>query len=453
MNQQQTLAVTPRMQFLCLEPGSEIHLTPPGGTLFLANNQQHALNRIEAEFLAQCDGVHSVQDLIPSSWDDDSTETEFVLFVGHLLGNRIIKVVNDPTPTEVRITGSTSAYVPPHISLELTERCNLHCWHCYRDSSSRKHRGVAVETLLGMLRRLVDNGLRSIELTGGEPLLHPGFLQILQYCRDERRLRLVGLLTNGTLVTEQMADELATLGERLIVGVSLDGSTAETHDARRGLHGAFNRTVAGIRRLSARGLRVRVGMSVDGGNFADIENTLLLARELGAFAFGYNPAQPFGRAARHESSFSHISFEEALRIEQDLIDHYKGFLTTLTSDVICDLESGGNCGAGYRSYTIDPKGRLRPCPMWDTERLVIGNLLEQNVEAAFANELSAAMRDLPAPNKDICAGCPHTLYCRLCTLRGLQRSQTVAHCAWIQTPEVQALLTNAKIVMGRVNPT
>ena len=296
---------------------------------------------------------------------------------------------------------------------------------------------MPTEELLGLLARLHAAGLRAVELTGGEPMLHADFPRILDFCAE--RFQLVGVLTNGTLWREDIARRFQAMGPRLLLSISVDGSTAAAHDLRRGVPGAFARTTRNIRRLAALGVKVRVSMCVDEESFADLEDTLLLARDLGAVAFSYTPVLPLGRGRDWAPPGWRLDGQEVMRAERDLAERYAGFLTVLPADALCGLEGEGSCGAGFRTYTMDPWGRVRPCATYSPEELVIGDLRRQGIEEVFGSPVSAAMENLPVPGRPVCAGCRLELFCRYCGLRGLRGSQLVEHCAWAELPQVQRI--------------
>jgi MoaA/NifB/PqqE/SkfB family radical SAM enzyme len=134
--------------------------------------------------------------------------------------------------------------------------CNLECTHCLNASGPRNPwlrpmDGADVERHVEDAARL---GAREVYFTGGEPFLHPHVLDLLAFALA--RLPTT-VLTNGTLITERLADRLAALagGSRysLEVRVSLDDPDRETNDRVRG-PGAHDKALRAIARLDRRGL-------------------------------------------------------------------------------------------------------------------------------------------------------------------------------------------------------
>lgn len=424
-------------RYPCLEAGNEVHLTPKGGTLF-AGDVPYALSREQADFLASCDGVHTLAEILPTSWSEDYGDLKLTLLAARLADQSRLSFQDAPRPRELRVTGSRSAFIPSHMSLELTVGCNLRCRHCYRESEASKNHYMPTEDLLEILERLHEAGLRSVELTGGEPMMHRDFAEILDASR--RHFALVGVLTNGTLLRDEVAKRFQEMGDQLLVSVSLDGSTAEAHDLRRGVQGSFERTTRNLERLSRMGVSVRVSMCVDEDSFADIESTLLLARRLGARAFSYTPVLPLGRGKSWAPPGWNLDGREVLRAEQELAERYQGFLTTLSADTLCELEDDKGCGAGHRTYTMAPWADVRPCATWGADELTIGNLRRQGVEEVFGHPVTRALEEVPVPSRRHCAGCEMELFCRYCPLRGLHGQRMVEQCAWSRLEPVQKVM-------------
>lgn len=170
----------------------------------------------------------------------------------------------------------TQNALPRSINWQLTYACQLRCTHCYTESGRRASRRLPVDKLLAIADTLVALRPASVQIGGGEPLLVPGLLAVLD------RLRAGGvpvhLYTNGLDVDDAIAAELARRGVQ--VHLSLDGATAPTHDAIRGRPGAFAgalRGLAALQRAAAApgrrpedGFAFGVDMTLVRSNFAEL---------------------------------------------------------------------------------------------------------------------------------------------------------------------------------------
>jgi len=178
----------------------------------------------------------------------------------------------------------------------LTEGCNLACRHCWLapqfDPDGSKNAMLPLALLKKAIEEAIPLGLTSVKLTGGEPLLHPNFLNILDFLK-EKRLDLT-LETNGILLTEEIARAIAE-HEKPFVSVSLDGANAATHDKIRGVEGSFAKAKAGICNLVKNHIHPQVIMSIMRSNADQAETLVELAETLGADSVKFNIIQPTGR--------------------------------------------------------------------------------------------------------------------------------------------------------------
>ena len=188
---------------------------------------------------------------------------------------------------------------PIGAKLELTFACNLRCGFCYTDSP-RHTLARTPELSDGEWLRVVDDaiaaGVLEAVVTGGEPLLRRDLtLEVLE------RLDAAGvatyLNTNGWFVDDAVANRMGRL-RGLHVFISIDGATAERHDAARGVPGSWRRAVLGASRLLERGIPTRAVQVVTPENRDEVEQSLALFWELGVASVHLAPVAPIGAAAR-----------------------------------------------------------------------------------------------------------------------------------------------------------
>jgi molybdenum cofactor biosynthesis enzyme MoaA len=142
--------------------------------------------------------------------------------------------------------------------------CNLGCRHCLVSAGPKVllHRPLSVKACRSAIEEAAGHGLREVWMTGGEPFLHPQILEIVDLALEKAA---VGILTNGTLIDDAMAEALGRrfreAPHNLEIRVSLDGATAEENDAIRG-KGEFLAATAGIERLVRHGLEPIVAVTL-----------------------------------------------------------------------------------------------------------------------------------------------------------------------------------------------
>jgi radical SAM protein with 4Fe4S-binding SPASM domain len=130
---------------------------------------------------------------------------------------------------------------------------------------------------------------------------------------------------------------------------------------------------------------------------------------------------------------------DVFKKEREIAERYKGFLGVLSEEAVCEVEGEEGCGAGYRTFAMDPWGNIRPCATFGAEEVVFGNLRTQSLEEVFGQPAVFAMKQLRAPSPEFCSGCVHADFCHYCFLRGLHASEDVPDCAWRKQPAIAVL--------------
>jgi radical SAM protein with 4Fe4S-binding SPASM domain len=427
-------------RFASLPDDTVLFVSPSYGFLRHPVSGDSVFMHAEAlDLLCACDGTRRVRDLLeerllvaPAARD---RLARAVVELVDLARRDMLLLHEQPRHAPPAITGSREAYYPLNLQIELTAACNLRCFYCYREAGAHgAPERLATGELLDILDVLHGHGLQSVELTGGEPMVHEDFARILRFCGE--RFALVALLTNGVCLTKARVESMLPFRRKMVVGVSLDGSTAETHDRRRGVPGAFARTTAGLRRLAEHGFLTRVSMVVDEENWDDVERTLLLARELGASLFTYTPLLPIGRGAAHFRLWEEHDPAAMVQREKELRARYKGFVHVVSEESIFTLQESGGCGAGYRNYAMDPVGNVRPCVTFDPHVAVHGSLRTDSPHEVFGGPLAYAFAQVIPPDPVQCAPCPYRVFCQRCLVRGLIGSTWLEEgaCTWLHDP-------------------
>ena len=155
-----------------------------------------------------------------------------------------------------------SALAPPLrlVFWETTQACNLACKHCRASAVAWADPAeLKFDEACTMMDAMVELGKPVLVFSGGEPLMRKDIFELMGEAR--KRGLPYALSTNGTLLDEAMADRVAAARPHR-VSISLDGPDAATHDAFRQSQGAFDASIAGIRRLRKRGIEVQVNTSV-----------------------------------------------------------------------------------------------------------------------------------------------------------------------------------------------
>lgn len=247
-------------------------------------------------------------------------------------------------------------------SLELTERCNLRCVHCYINQPAGSREAMARELSTSQVTRILDQiadaGCLYLLLTGGEPLMRGDFGEI--YLHAKRNGFLVTLFTNGTLLTPATADLLAEWPPRMIE-ITLYGATQGTYERVTGIPGSHAACMRGIELILERRLPLRLKTMVLRANRGELEAMQALAAQLGV-QFRYDAILwprldgsdgPFGQRLSAGEIVDLDLADEARR--QEWIGLWDRSPDHVRRDYVF------TCGAGRRTFHVDSRGQLSPC--------------------------------------------------------------------------------------------
>lgn len=299
------------------------------------------------------------------------------------------------------------------IAWELTAACNLSCQYCRASASHEPDQG---ELDTDEAKRFVESiapRKPMLILSGGEPLLRPDLFQIIRLAVS-LGIR-VSLASNGTLITPELAKEIADSGVSR-VSISLDGADATMHDLGRG-QGSFKRSIRGIENLRGR-VDFQINFTVTQKNQSELIRIFDLAEKLGAAALHIFFLVPTGRG-REEDVITPVRQEEMLRQIEGEMDR-----RTLEVQVTCAPQyarlkrpghgrGSGGCLAGRRFVFVSRKGEVYPCGYLP---LRVGSIREKNFIEIWENspELQA-LREGRLKGK--CDRCEFSRSCGGCRAR------------------------------------
>lgn len=183
---------------------------------------------------------------------------------------------------EVRVPRSEWAASPRHVSIALTNTCDLNCPHCF---APRTPASLDIERLASWLHELDMNGCLGVGFGGGEPTLYQGLIELCRFA-TERTGMAVTLTTHAHGLDDRLVRSLA--GNVHFVRVSMDGVGA-TYEALRGRSFAtFVQRLENVRSLAPFG----INYLVNSHTLPDLDSAVKLATDLGAVEFSLLPEQP-----------------------------------------------------------------------------------------------------------------------------------------------------------------
>lgn len=181
------------------------------------------------------------------------------------------------------------------IAWEVTRSCNLACRHCRAEAKTTPYPGeLSTAEAFALIDTFPSVGNPIVIFTGGEPMLRADLYDLASYARD-KGLRCV-MSPNGTLINPDHTAKMLAAGIQRC-SISLDGHDSASHDAFRGVPGAFDASLRGIDLLKKAGIEFQINTTVTRNNLQDFKKIFTLCEKLGAAAWHIFLLVPMGRAA------------------------------------------------------------------------------------------------------------------------------------------------------------
>lgn len=295
----------------------------------------------------------------------------------------------------------------------LSEVCNLKCLHCYQE----KHKPIALSypQLLNilnqyreLLKKLKVKG--HINLTGGEPLCSPYFFKILDEFKKDKELYSFSILTNGTLITDEIAKKISEYNPEY-VQVSLEGGK-KTNDYIRGKN-VYKKVANAIKYLKKYNVFVSISFTATRINYKEFPDVVRYAEKYGVDNVWSDRFIPLSKDNEIDLQMSKEETNEYLKIMENErirlrlkksktnVAMYRALQFQMTNDYPY------TCTAGKSLLTVMENGDLVPCRRMP---IVVGNLLNNNMYDLYKN--SKILKELQKDTTpDDCKNCEHSKKC------------------------------------------
>lgn len=307
------------------------------------------------------------------------------------------------------------------LDLELTERCNNNCIHCYINRSvddlTVKNKELSTAEIKEILEQAASLGCLMVRFTGGEPLLREDFEELYLFTR---KLGLkVLLFTNATLITPHLADILACIPPLEKIEISVYGMTKTSYEAVTRIPGSFEAAWQGINLLLDKKVPFIIKSALLPPNKDEMEEMALWASTLSWMDRPPSFGMALDLRGRRDSQRKNRRIQNLRSSPSDVLE----FLTRnpdeylKTNREFCSKfirppgEKLFSCGAGVGGGCVDAYGNLQPCILLRHPATVYSlkrGSLKDGLTGFFPN-----IRQTTANNPDYLARCAR------CFLKGL----------------------------------
>ena len=290
------------------------------------------------------------------------------------------------------------------IYLHLTNKCNLSCSYCYRNSSPRisiSRFGDEFNDFLDECREICGPSPQ-LTFSGGEPMIHPDFWSVAEHAKELGFAN--SLLTNGTLVTPINAPALAQMFE--YIKISLDGASEETHAKTRGLEN-FELVINAIHLLSQYSdtVDLEIQMTLNSDNMEEAANLRDILPH--GSRIKYTPLMGMGRGKQSESDD---------RISNDEFHSISRQTDPLEGRGAIRLQNGQRtfgCYAGDAHISVADNGDVYPCHLFHQNKFKMGNIFVDTISDIFHSaKMTEFAESMDVENNNArCASCDFRYLC------------------------------------------
>jgi radical SAM protein with 4Fe4S-binding SPASM domain len=309
---------------------------------------------------------------------------------------------------------------PMQVSIEVTRRCPLECQHCYNNlpmgDQAARGREMTMEEHFKMLDELVEMGCFWLLYTGGEIFARKDFLEIYTYAKKKGFL--ITLFTNGTMITEKIADYLVEWPP-FAIEITLYGRTRETYEALTQIPGSYDRCLRGIALLRERGLPLKLKTVATSINKHEIVAMRQFAEEELGVEFKFD-GQINPRIDCSQSPLAvRLTPEEVVALDMHAPAGVNEYRRLAKHDMenppnLSRIDTMYYCGGGLNSFAINAYAEVSICVMSQQE---VFDIRQSSLKQAWEHSLRE-IRTRKRTRVTKCIQCKIQSLCGMCPANG-----------------------------------
>lgn len=309
--------------------------------------------------------------------------------------------------------------VPVNGTIEVSDRCPLECAHCYNNlpmnDADARRRELTTEEHFRVLDELAELGCLWLLFTGGEIFARHDFLDIYRHAR--KRGFLITLFTNGTLITERIADALAE-DPPFTIEITLYGRTKAVYESLTGIPGSFERCLRGIHLLLERKLPLKLKTVALTINKHEVAAMRRFAEELGC-EFKFDAMISPRIDCSHSPLAVRLTPEDIVALDLEEPKRAADWRRLAIDFAPPPTPEGEtprlyDCGGGVNSFAIDPYGDLTICVLSHVDKY---NVRNGSVREGWEKFLRT-VRDRSITRYTKCTECQLKSLCGSCAANG-----------------------------------
>ena len=287
--------------------------------------------------------------------------------------------------------GEKGAFYPKEIAIELTNTCNYMCPFCYKNAT-RAGEFISDDTILE-LNRIISNRVYNILLTGGEPTIHPHYLDYILMFSEYAR---VHMISNGSIIFEHDPSVLKRLD---VLQFSIYGCSNQEYQKMTGAQDGFTRLCKAVEFAQSNNIYIKMAVTLCDETMDHIESFVQTAVNFGVDSIRIGIADYFGRGSYLFSDPEQYEQKrlEALNQVVELKRIYRKRIKIEVPNINpshvnkhadlqkCIYRGSLQCGCGSEYIVVSEGGYIRPCQMLPESWFALGNIeaLAEHIKGNF----------------------------------------------------------------------
>lgn len=416
-----------------------------GGNLVeigLSTSHRHLINDTAVDILEQINGEKTYDEIIEIMSKKYTTESvqqieEYLEeFINELEQTFDLAVEYMVSPSLFSVEYERSNMVLPTVAtLEITNRCNLKCKHCYGNYGNDNQNEMSYASVINALDNFSQNGIAVLELTGGDITVHKDIYEIIQYALTLDFHKII-LLTNGIALKEKLLDLIIENKQRIVVQIDLHSLNDDYLQWFSGMAHTLKIIKHNITTLTKNNVFVRVVTIATPKNINELESISAWCHNHNVREWGVSPVLNYGRAQVN----SDLMFESVEQIQTFIYHLDKAYNDTNGElEIEHNTSNKHNCGCLTSHMVVNVDGDIKLCAMDNmlSKPTGYGNVLKDSISKIYSDrsDFFTAFASLDAPSKTsgACKACDRKDHCHGCFVRALQTEEASnGTCLWCE---------------------
>ena len=312
------------MSYIYFKPIPEIYICKlPQSTIYYlmcTNNpktlpQKNPINEVAFDILTLCDGKHnfdSIVNIFTKKYNETpvNVENNIYQFINQLVNNYSFDLLKSSIPVNAcpSIINEQNDY-PTVATLEITNNCNLRCRHCYGSYGRELNQQLSLNQCKKIISDLATIKINILEITGGDPSVHPDISDIIRYALQQG-IPKVMLLTNGVYMSNSLQRVLVENKNNIFVQIDLHSLDSSYFDWFTQSCGNLEKVKNNILTLTNEGVNIRVASIFTSKNINEIFQIAEWCHDSGVELYSPSIVTPLGRAETDSSSAAPLFLNE-----------------------------------------------------------------------------------------------------------------------------------------------